>query len=78
MLAIRALDLSKSYGASAAPVYALRGVSLQVERGERVALPCHCVKQIMVSRRGSFFLFFCRVISPFVEFFHRGRPKPYV
>jgi predicted ABC-type transport system involved in lysophospholipase L1 biosynthesis ATPase subunit len=38
MIAIRALDLSKAYGASAAPVYALRGVSLQVERGERVAL----------------------------------------
>jgi predicted ABC-type transport system involved in lysophospholipase L1 biosynthesis ATPase subunit len=38
MIAIRALDLSKAYGAAAAPVYALRGVSLQVERAERVAL----------------------------------------
>jgi predicted ABC-type transport system involved in lysophospholipase L1 biosynthesis ATPase subunit len=38
MFAIGALNLSKSYGASAAPVFALRGVSLQVERGERAAL----------------------------------------
>jgi predicted ABC-type transport system involved in lysophospholipase L1 biosynthesis ATPase subunit len=38
MLAIRALDLTKSYGSAAAPVAALRGVSLEVQRGERVAL----------------------------------------
>jgi predicted ABC-type transport system involved in lysophospholipase L1 biosynthesis ATPase subunit len=37
-LAIRAVELTKSYGTSAAPVYALRSVSLDVERGERVAL----------------------------------------
>jgi predicted ABC-type transport system involved in lysophospholipase L1 biosynthesis ATPase subunit len=36
--AIHAVDLSKSYGTAVAPVYALRGVSLEVQRGERVAL----------------------------------------
>jgi len=37
-MAIRAVDLVKSYGSGDAPVYALRGVSLDVTRGERVAL----------------------------------------
>jgi predicted ABC-type transport system involved in lysophospholipase L1 biosynthesis ATPase subunit len=37
-LAIHAADLTKSYGTAAAPVYALRGVSLEIQRGERVAL----------------------------------------
>jgi predicted ABC-type transport system involved in lysophospholipase L1 biosynthesis ATPase subunit len=37
-LAIRAVDLSKRYGSAAAPVHALQGVSLEVRRGERVAL----------------------------------------
>jgi predicted ABC-type transport system involved in lysophospholipase L1 biosynthesis ATPase subunit len=37
-LAIRTLDLVKSYGPSSAAVHALRGVSLEVRRGERVAL----------------------------------------
>jgi predicted ABC-type transport system involved in lysophospholipase L1 biosynthesis ATPase subunit len=36
--AVRCIDLVKSYGSAAAPVYALRGVSLEVDRGERVAL----------------------------------------
>src|SRR5260370_10833331 len=36
--AVRCIDLVKAYGASAAPVYALRGVCLEVARGERVAL----------------------------------------
>jgi predicted ABC-type transport system involved in lysophospholipase L1 biosynthesis ATPase subunit len=36
--AIRAVDLTKSYGTAAAPVYALRGVSLEIQRGELVAL----------------------------------------
>src|SRR5579859_2949257 len=36
--AIRAVDLSRSYGPSSAVVHALRGVSLEVGRGERVAL----------------------------------------
>jgi putative ABC transport system ATP-binding protein len=31
-------DLTKSYGAATSPVYALRGVTLEVLRGERVAL----------------------------------------
>ena len=35
---IRTLDLSKQYGASAAAVHALRGVSLEIQRGQRVAL----------------------------------------
>ena len=38
MIAIRAQDLGKAYGTAAAPVHALRNVSFQVERGERVAL----------------------------------------
>jgi ABC-type lipoprotein export system ATPase subunit len=37
-LAIRAVDLTRSYGPPAAPVYALRGVSLDIQCGERVAL----------------------------------------
>jgi ABC-type lipoprotein export system ATPase subunit len=37
-LAIRAVDLVKSYGSEPTPVYALRGVGLEVARGERVAL----------------------------------------
>ncbi len=36
--AVRCVDLVKSYGNGPAPVCALRGVSLQVRRGERVAL----------------------------------------
>src|SRR5215468_7190389 len=36
--AVRCVDLAKSYGNGAAPVYALRGVSLEVRCGERVAL----------------------------------------
>jgi predicted ABC-type transport system involved in lysophospholipase L1 biosynthesis ATPase subunit len=36
--AIRIVDLTKSYGAGAAPVFALRGVTVDIERGERVAL----------------------------------------
>jgi ABC-type lipoprotein export system ATPase subunit len=36
--AIRTDSLVKSYGTAAAPVHALRGVSLEVRRGERVAL----------------------------------------
>ena len=31
-------ELTKSYGSAASPVYALRGVTLEVMRGERVAL----------------------------------------
>jgi ABC-type lipoprotein export system ATPase subunit len=37
MPAVRCIDLVKAYGTAAAPVYALRGVSLEVGRGERVA-----------------------------------------
>ena len=37
-IAIRAIDLVKSYGLGDAPVYALRGVTLDVARGDRVAL----------------------------------------
>jgi predicted ABC-type transport system involved in lysophospholipase L1 biosynthesis ATPase subunit len=37
-IAIHVRDLAKSYGTAAAPVHALRGVSLQVHRGEKVAL----------------------------------------
>jgi predicted ABC-type transport system involved in lysophospholipase L1 biosynthesis ATPase subunit len=37
-LAIGAVDLTKAYGTTATPVYALRGVSLEIQRGERVAL----------------------------------------
>jgi predicted ABC-type transport system involved in lysophospholipase L1 biosynthesis ATPase subunit len=36
--AIRAIDLVRSYGSASAPVHALRGVSFEVRRGERVAL----------------------------------------
>jgi ABC-type glutathione transport system ATPase component len=35
---IRAADVVKSYGTAAAPVHALRGVSVDIRRGERVAL----------------------------------------
>ena len=31
-------ELTKSYGSAASPLYALRGVTLEVMRGERVAL----------------------------------------
>ena len=37
-LAVEAVDVVKSYGAAASPVQALRGVSLTIARGERVAL----------------------------------------
>ncbi|HEY7158377.1 MAG TPA: ABC transporter ATP-binding protein [Gemmataceae bacterium] len=37
-IAIHVRDLAKSYGTAAAPVHALRGVSMQVRRGEKVAL----------------------------------------
>jgi ABC-type lipoprotein export system ATPase subunit len=37
-LAVRTDDLTKSYGSASSPVYALRGVSLDVAQGERVAL----------------------------------------
>ncbi len=37
-LAIRAVDLTRRYGPTSAPVHALRGVSLEVRHGERVAL----------------------------------------
>ncbi len=37
-VAIRTADLGKTYGRPAAPVHALRGVSLEIRRGERVAL----------------------------------------
>jgi predicted ABC-type transport system involved in lysophospholipase L1 biosynthesis ATPase subunit len=37
-IAIHVRDLAKSYGTAAAPVPALRGVSLEVRRGEKVAL----------------------------------------
>src|SRR5262249_18721317 len=36
--AVQTADLVKRYGTAAAPVYALRGVSLEVRCGERVAL----------------------------------------
>jgi len=36
--AIRTVDLTKRYGAPAAPVFALRGVTLAIARGQRVAL----------------------------------------
>jgi ABC-type lipoprotein export system ATPase subunit len=36
--AVRTVDLTKTYGSATAQVHALRGVSLQIERGERVAL----------------------------------------
>jgi ABC-type lipoprotein export system ATPase subunit len=37
-IAVRLRDVTKSYDAGAAPVHALQGVSLEVRRGERVAL----------------------------------------
>jgi ABC-type lipoprotein export system ATPase subunit len=37
-VAIRTVNLVKSYGTAASPVLALRGVSLEVRRGERIAL----------------------------------------
>jgi predicted ABC-type transport system involved in lysophospholipase L1 biosynthesis ATPase subunit len=37
-LAVRTTDLAKTYGRPSAPVHALRGVSLEIRRGERVAL----------------------------------------
>jgi predicted ABC-type transport system involved in lysophospholipase L1 biosynthesis ATPase subunit len=37
-LAIRTVDLTRTYGRAAAPVHALRGVSVTIRRGERVAL----------------------------------------
>ena len=37
-IAVRTVDLAKSYGRGAAQVHALRGVTLEVRRGERVAL----------------------------------------
>jgi ABC-type lipoprotein export system ATPase subunit len=37
-LAVRAVDVVKAYGMKAAPVMALRGVSLEIQQGERVAL----------------------------------------
>jgi predicted ABC-type transport system involved in lysophospholipase L1 biosynthesis ATPase subunit len=37
-VAIRTRDLSKRYGTASAPVYALRGLSIDVSPGERVAL----------------------------------------
>jgi len=36
--AVRCIDIAKAYGSAATPVYALRGVSFEVRRGERVAL----------------------------------------
>ncbi len=37
-IAIGTADLVKSYGSAASPVYALRGVNLEIRRGERVSL----------------------------------------
>jgi len=37
-MAVHAVDVRMSYGASSSPVHALRGVSLDIRRGERVAL----------------------------------------
>ena len=37
-VAIRSRDLTKRYGTTSAPVFALRGLSIEVERGEQVAL----------------------------------------
>ena len=36
--AVTTTDLTKTYGSATAPVHALRGVSIRIERGERVAL----------------------------------------
>jgi putative ABC transport system ATP-binding protein len=35
---VRALDLSRTFASATAPVHALRGVSLEVRRGEKIAL----------------------------------------
>ncbi len=37
-IAVRAVDVTRSYGPAATIVHALRGVSLEVHRGERIAL----------------------------------------
>ena len=37
-ISIATVDLTKAYGAAALPLFALRGVTLEVQRGERVAL----------------------------------------
>jgi len=37
-LAVRAVDVTKRYGTSDSPVFALRGVSVEVAQGQRVAL----------------------------------------
>src|SRR5436309_10966402 len=37
-VAVRAVNLVKAYGGAPSPVHALQGVSLEVRRGERVAL----------------------------------------
>jgi ABC-type lipoprotein export system ATPase subunit len=37
-IAVGTNELTKAYGSTAAPVYALRGVTLEVARGERIAL----------------------------------------
>jgi predicted ABC-type transport system involved in lysophospholipase L1 biosynthesis ATPase subunit len=36
--AVRTLELTKTYGTASAPVHALRGVTVTIQRGERVAL----------------------------------------
>jgi predicted ABC-type transport system involved in lysophospholipase L1 biosynthesis ATPase subunit len=36
--AVQTVDLVKAYGTTSAPVYALRGVCLEIRRGERIAL----------------------------------------
>jgi ABC-type lipoprotein export system ATPase subunit len=37
-IAVRAVEVAKSYESSTAPVHALRGISAEIRRGERVAL----------------------------------------
>src|SRR5260370_28301605 len=37
-IVVRTVDLAKSYGSASAPVHALRNLSLNVDRGQRVAL----------------------------------------
>jgi predicted ABC-type transport system involved in lysophospholipase L1 biosynthesis ATPase subunit len=37
-LAVRTIGLTRTYGPASAPIHALRGVSLEIGRGERVAL----------------------------------------
>src|SRR5580658_11090030 len=37
-IAIRVVDLTKTYVSDSAPVHALRGISLEIQRGERIAL----------------------------------------